>query len=134
MTTPTETAAPEGIRWGRVIVGGLLVEVVLGVITGLAYGLDRLDELYQWVMLATVVSALLAGAWTGRGVSRPVLHGALAGVAAILLYAVIAVIGLYAAPDQVNVETLVLPENLVTHALKVVAAAAGAWLVGRKAA
>ena len=132
MTETTEAELGDGIRWGRVIVGGLIIELVLAVITGLFYGLDRVEDLARWVIPATIVAGLLGGAWTGRGVSRPVLHGALAGVAAIVLYVILAVVGLMAAPDQVTTEALVTPVNLATHAVKVIAGAAGAWLVARR--
>ena len=132
MTMETETKLRPGIRWGRVIVGAIIIELVLGAVSGLFYGLDRLDDLASWVVPATVLAALLGGAWAGRGTGRPVLHGALAGVISVLIYAVIGVIGLFAAPEQVTVEAMVAPISLAAHATKVIAGAVGGWLVARR--
>ena len=132
MTTPTEAAAPVRIRWGRALLGGLLMELILFAITGLFYGLGRIVDLPRFVLPATAIAAILAGMWVARRVERPVLHGALAGIAAILLYVVLAVIGALVAPEQADYTTALSPAYLASHALKVLGAMAGAWLVARR--
>ena len=99
MTTPLETAAateasaeavaPEGIRWGRVIVGGLLDRDPADDPGGLFYGLGRMEDLNTWILPSTALAAVLAGAWTARGTAQPVLNGGLAGVAALVIYGVL---------------------------------------------
>ena len=128
--TPAPDLLP-GIRWGRALAGGLLIELILVAISGVVYGLGRADDLPRVVLPATVIAAVLAGLWVARRVARPVLHGALAGFAAMLLYLVIAAIGMLAAPEQANLATALSPAYLASHALKVLGAMAGGWWVAR---
>ena len=103
MTRPSDVRP--GIRWGRALVGGLLIELALMIVSVPFVAMNSADELPTYVLPATVVAAVLAGLWVARRVERPVLHGALAGLAAILLYLVLAVIGMLAAPERTNFET-----------------------------
>lgn len=130
MATSAETA-PARIRWGRALVGGLLLELILIVVSGFFYGTGRAEQLPDYVLPATIVAAVLAGMWVARRVARPVLHGALAGLAAILIYLAIAVVGVLAAPEQANFDAALSPAYLASHALKVLGAMAGGWWVGR---
>jgi hypothetical protein len=132
MTRQTETAAIAPIRWGRALVGGLLMELILFAASGLFYALDRAEELPNHVLPLTVAAAAVAGIWVARGVRRPVLHGALAGAFAILLYLVLAVVGAIAAPAQADFSTALSPAYLAAHVLKVLGAMAGAWLTTLK--
>ena len=75
--------------------------------------------------------ALVAGAWAARGTQRPVLNGTLAGAAALALYALMAVIGMLAAPDQADMSTALSPAYLGSHVFKALGAMAGGWWVGR---
>jgi hypothetical protein len=72
--------------------------------------------------------------WVARAVTRPVLHGALAGVAAILLYVILAVGATLAAPEQTDLSAALAPAYLASHALKVLGAIAGAWWIARRRA
>jgi hypothetical protein len=132
MTTQADTAAPARIRWGRTLLGGLFIELALFVVSGVFYGLGRIEELPNVVLPATAVAALLAGMWVARGVERPVLHGALAGLAAILLYLVIAAVAALAAPEQADFSMALSPTYLVSHALKVLGAMIGGLLAARR--
>src|SRR5687767_1061542 len=120
MTTQSDLLP--GIRWGRAILGGLLMELILFGVSGLFYGLESAEDLPRFVLPATVVAAVLAGLWVARRVERALLHGALAGLAAILIYVVLAVIGTFAAPEQANFETALSPAYLASHAVKVLGA------------
>jgi peptidoglycan/LPS O-acetylase OafA/YrhL len=131
MTTRSDVRP--GIRWGRALVGGLLIELVLMVVSVPFVAMNRADELPTYVLPATVVAAVLAGLWVARRVERPVLHGALAGLAAILLYVVLAVVGMLAAPERTNFDTALSPSYLASHVLKVLGAMAGAWWAARRA-
>jgi xanthine/uracil/vitamin C permease (AzgA family) len=75
---------------------------------------------------------VLAGLWVARRVERPVLHGVLAGLAAILLYLAIAVVGVLVAPERANFDTALSPAYLASHVLKVLGGALGGWLVARR--
>jgi hypothetical protein len=127
----TQTQRLPGIRWGRALVGGLLIELVLMVVSVPFVAMGRAEELPTYVLPATVVAAVLAGLWVARRVERPVLHGALAGLAAILLYLVLAVIGMLAAPERTSFDTALSPAYLASHVLKVLGAAAGGWWAAR---
>jgi peptidoglycan/LPS O-acetylase OafA/YrhL len=133
MTTQSD-ARPlaAGIRWWRVLGGGLLIELVLMVISVPFVAMGRADELPTYVLPATVVAAVLAGLWVARRVERPVLHGVLAGLAAILLYLAIAVVGVLVAPERANFDTALSPAYLASHVLKVLGGALGGWLVARR--
>src|SRR5687768_5620432 len=108
------------------------MELILFGISGLFYVLGRAEELPRFVLPATAVAAFVAGLWVARRVERAVLHGALAGLAAILLYFVIAVVGVLAAPEQANFDTALSPAYLISHALKIIGAMAGARWVRRR--
>jgi hypothetical protein len=129
MTKQTEPLP--GIRWGRALVGGLLIELVLMLVSVPFVAMGRAEELPKFVLPMTVVAAILAGLWVARRAETAVLHGALAGLAAILLYLVIAIIGTLAAPDQADFSTALSPAYLASHVLKVLGAMAGAWLIAR---
>jgi hypothetical protein len=129
MTTPIELRP--GIRWGRVILGGLLIELLLIVVAVPFFAAGRPEIVSLVIVPATAVVAALCGAWVARGASRPVLNGTLAGVAALALYGLIAVVGVLAAPDQANFDTALSPAYLGSHAFKVLGAMAGGWWVGR---
>jgi len=127
----TRTEFLPGVRWGRALVGGLLIELLLMAVSVPFVAMNRADELPTYVLPATVVAAVLAGLWVARRVERPVLHGALAGLAAILLYLVLAVIGMLAAPERTSFDTALSPAYLASHVLKVLGAAAGGWWAAR---
>ena len=131
MTTPSD--ARPGVRWGRALVGGLLIELILMAVSVPFVATGRAAELPAYVLPATVVAAVLAGLWVARRVARPVLHGALAGLAAILLYLVLAVMGMLAAPERTSLDTALSPAYLASHVFKVLGAMAGAWWTARRA-
>ena len=87
------------MRWGRIIVGGILLEGGLLVIavpilafvpnpfSGPATGGADFTAFYASVAAACFVAGLLGGAWVSRAVvSARVLHGALSGIIATLIY------------------------------------------------
>jgi hypothetical protein len=132
MPTSLDAAPPARIRWGRVLFGGFLIELVLALITVPFFALGRTEVLPNFVLPATAIAAVVAGMWVARRVERPILHGALTGLAAILLYVLIAVVATLAAPDQADFTTALSPMYLGSHVLKVLGAMAGAWLVARQ--
>ena len=84
------------IHWGRILAGGLLLELLLFVVLipiGLVFGMPGVPGATDFTVffVAVPVGCFVGGyavaAWILRRVtSRRVLHGALLGVAATLLY------------------------------------------------
>src|SRR5690348_10726285 len=82
-----------GIRWWRVLGAGLLIEVLLMVVAVPFFATGRAELLSIVIVPATLIVAIPCGAWASRGAAAPLLNGALAGVAAIALYVLIAIAG-----------------------------------------
>lgn len=133
MTTPAEPAPLSGgIRWWRVLAGGLLIELVLLAVAVPFFAAGQPETVSVVIAPATLFAAALCGAWTARGTGQPVLNGTLAGVAALALYAIIAVVGMLAAPEQADLSTALSPAYLASHVFKVLGGALGGWLVARR--
>jgi putative membrane protein (TIGR04086 family) len=113
------------MRWGRIIAGGFLAEVVLIVVAipSLAFG-DQ--NILNWVaVIGSAVTSCGAGIWVARRVdSRFVVHGALTGLAAALIY-----ITLIVASGQT--QPLIY---WVAHGFKIAGGAAGGMFVARRMA
>jgi len=67
--------------------------------------------------------------WLFRSVANPVLHGALMGIAAALMYTLLGLIGQFFVPDAPPAPLI----YYVAHALKVAGGAAGGWFALRRA-
>jgi hypothetical protein len=134
MTTPAEVQPlAAGIRWGRVVVAGLLIEVVLMAVAVPFFAAGQPETVSAIIVPATLVAAALCGAWAARGTARPVLNGTLAGVAAFTVYVLIAAAGMLAAPEQADLRTVLSPAYLASHVFKVLGGTLGGWLVaGRR--
>lgn len=130
MTKPSEPVP--GIRWGRVLGGGLLIELALVVVAVPFFATGRAEALSMVIVPATLLVAALGGAWVARRTATPLLHGTLAGLAAILIYIAIALAGVLAAPEQADLTTALSPAYLGSHLCKVLGAALGGWWVGRR--
>jgi hypothetical protein len=107
------------IRWIRILIGGLLAEAsVFAVVIPINLAAGQHALLYA-VPPACLIACFLFGMWVGRGLeSRLVLHGALVGVVAVLLYVAM---------------TLARPEPvayLVANGLKIVGGAGGGLASG----
>jgi hypothetical protein len=112
----------KSIRWGWILLGGFLAELAIFVIViplSLLVG--------QWSLLysappASFVAAFVFGVWVaGKARQRHVLHGALVGVAATLIYAGISL----GQPEPIA--------YIVAHVLKVLGGAAGGFVVLKRA-
>jgi hypothetical protein len=113
--------ASSRIHWMRVLIGGFLAELsvfALVIPVLLLYGQRAL--LYA-APVASLATCFLFALWVGRTIdSGFVLHGALVGIVATLLY-----VGLTRGrPEPVA--------YLVAHALKILGGAAGGLLAGRR--
>ena len=113
------------MRWGRVLAGGLLAEAMLivVVIPGAMMGNQHV-VIWSAVIGAPVVT-FLAALWVCRPLeSSFVLHGTLAGLAAMLIYLIPILAGGIDQP----------PVYWVGHALKVAGGAAGGMFAAKRAA
>jgi hypothetical protein len=119
------------LRWGRIVLGGFLAELILilcVIPVRIAGGGDQAITIIA-VAGSYVVFAPVAW-WLGRKVPRPVLHGALMGAVAAALYIVLAVVG-----RQFNPTAPAMPFiYYVAHVLKISGGATGGWLAQRAAA
>ena len=132
MTKPSEPAP--GIRWWRVLGGGLLIELALVVVAVPFFATGRPEAVAMVIVPATLLVAALGGAWAARDTAAPLLHGTLAGLAAITVYVALAAVGMLAAPGQADLSTALSPAYLGSHLCKVLGGALGGWWVGRRPA
>ena len=104
-TVPRPTATnPQRIRWGRIVVGAVAIEVLLiaAAIPMFAFldnpfieGAGNAEGTYTTVFAAITIAAFLCGAIGGLWVARPLSsqatrHGFLTGVVATAIYLLIA--------------------------------------------
>jgi len=112
---------PTQLRWGRVLVGGFLAELlVFAVVFPVLYLFGQRAFLAS-ILVASAVMPFIFAVWVGRRVeSRFVLHGALVGLVAALIY-----IGLaWGRPQPLLYK--------IAHGLKVVGGIAGGVVVSRR--
>ena len=112
----------KNFRWGWILFGGFLAELAIFVIAiPLSLLLGQESLLYS-APSASFVAAFAFGLWVARKApQRHVLHGALVGVAAMLIY-----IGM----------SLGQPEPIayvIAHGLKVLGGAAGGFIALKRA-
>jgi putative membrane protein (TIGR04086 family) len=125
-------AAP-AIRWLRVLLAGFLAEVALVVVAIPLYLLPHAQTaLNIGIPPASFIVLVAFGYWAARGAARSqVLNGFLAGLAGVLLYLCLVVIGSAAAHRDPMAS--MTPAYLLAHALKLVGGAVGGWLAARRA-
>jgi hypothetical protein len=122
-----------GIRWWRALAGGFLIELMLAIVSVPFFATGREAILQVVVPPATLVVAAAFGAWTARKAGgRYALHGALAGAAALLIYALLFAGSLLFAPGGSDVSASLSPSYLASHVLKVLGGAIGGWLIARR--
>jgi putative membrane protein (TIGR04086 family) len=115
------------MRWGRILAGGFLAELALVIAVLPGFFLNN-QTLVIWIaVIGSPVTTFLAALWVARRLdSRFVLHGALAGAVAMLIY-----LALLAAAGQIQAQP---PIYWLAHGLKILGGAAGgAVAAGRPA-
>jgi putative membrane protein (TIGR04086 family) len=110
-----------GIRWARILLGGVLAEVAL-IIAIVPLGLRLGDNfLHYTAPPGSFVMCFLGAIWVCRRIeSRFILHGTLVGVVAALVYVAL---------------TRAKPEPfayIVAHALKLAGGACGGYIAQRR--
>ena len=105
------------IRWGRILLGALAIEIVMLAIV-VPLGLLVSEQLvYYSVPFLAVATAFLAALWVCRPLqARFVLHGALVAVTASVMYTALTMI-----PGSPPTPWL----YIVSHGLRIAAGAAG---------
>lgn len=119
------------LRWGRILLGGLLAELILMAAVVPVYAMGASDAVITAIGVggSFVVFVPLAW-WLGRSIERPVLHGVLMGVVAAAIYLGMSVIGRLVDPNAPAAPFI----YYVGHALKLAGGALGGWLAHRSAA
>jgi hypothetical protein len=118
------------LRWGRIVLGGFLAELILIAFVipiNLAGGGERAIT-FVAVAGSYVVFVPVAW-WLSRTLARPVLHGALMGAAAAAIYMLLAVGGRYFQPTAPPMPFI----YYVAHVLKIAGGVTGGWLAQRSA-
>ena len=127
------------IHWVRVLLGGLLIEVILAIVLVGGFAAAGVDIAKGVSTVSAVIigagcfaAAFLIVLWLGRGITnRLVLHGVLVGLVATLIY-----IGLVAGSGQMpDALAAYGPATFVTvNALRVVGAGLGGVACERRRA
>lgn len=118
------------IRWGRIVLGAFLAELILVVFVIPIRALGGPESAVTVVAVAGSFLVFVPVAWwLFRSAPKPVLHGALMGVAAALMYTLLVLVGQYFAPDSPPIPFI----YYVAHVLKVAGGAVGGWFALRRA-
>jgi hypothetical protein len=119
------------MRWGRIVLGGFLAELILIVFVIPVRAAGGSDQTVTVIAVAgSFVVFVPVAWWLGRSLARPVLHGALMGAVAAAIYTLLAVVGRYFQPDAPPQPFI----YYVAHVLKIAGGATGGWLARRSAA
>ena len=119
--------------WGRIALGGFLVEAVLIAIT---------VPVVTWVgdgpvpyigVLGSLVVTFLFGAWVARrATSRQMLHGLLVGVVAMVIYGALFEAGRRFAPPEQQTAAQPLMYYVLGHGFKLIGGALGGLVAARR--
>jgi hypothetical protein len=118
------------MRWGRIVLGGFLAELVLFVpviAANMAGGGERAITVVA--VAGSYVVFVPVAWWMSRRLARPLLHGALMGAAAAAIYMIVGVIAGYFQPGASTPFIY-----YVAHVLKIAGGATGGWLAQGSAA
>jgi hypothetical protein len=109
------------VHWGRVLVGGFLAELMVFAIVFPARALFGQRAFLASILIASAVLPFLFAVWVGRRIdSLFVLHGALVGLVAALIYLGLA----WGQPQPLLYK--------IAHGLKIVGGMAGGVVASRR--
>ena len=118
--------------WGRIALGGFLVELVLMALTVPIFIWGTETAVVYLGVIGSLVVTFVFGAWVARrAASRQVLHGLLVGVVAMLIYGVIFVVAAQFAPPEQQTEQPLL-YYVVGHGFKLIGGALGGLVAARQ--
>jgi hypothetical protein len=121
------------INWKRILVASICAELVLFAIylPGRRQYADPSSDFRHIFALCMIVSMFLAGLWAARKIeSRFILHGLLIGIAANIIYVVFRPLFVLGTPPRTSLAWTIY--FIVTTFLKMLPAAAGAYVGGRR--
>jgi hypothetical protein len=109
------------VRWGFVLLGGFLAELlVFAIVFPVLYAFGQQAFLAS-ILIASFAMPFIFAMWVGRRISsRFILHGALVGFVAALIYMVLA----WGQPQPLLYK--------IAHGLKIVGGAAGGVVASRR--
>jgi hypothetical protein len=117
--------AATSIRWGRVVLGGFVAELILFLAVIPIYALGGPQSAVTVVAVAGSFLVFLPVAWwLCRPVMQPILHGSLMGAAAAAMYLLIQGGTALFVADAPAVPFI----YYVAHVLKLAGGATGGWL------
>lgn len=119
------------LRWGRIVLGGFLAELLLIIAVMPVYAAQGGQSALNIVAVGGSFAAFIPVAWwLGRTIARPMLHGVLMGAFAAAVYTLMFVVG-----RQFDPSTPPMPAiYYVAHLLKLAGGAMGGWLATRATA
>jgi hypothetical protein len=119
------------LPWKRLLLAGLYIELALMLVTVPIYAslTDPLPTMYTVTPPATLVAAVIFGAWAARNAVRPLLVGFAAGLTALLIYGVLVLLAYAASPETFDPAAALHPSYLASHALKVLGGTVGGYWV-----
>ena len=122
--------ANASLRWGRIVLGGFLAEILLILAVIPVYATGGNQTIITTVAVAGSFLAFIPVAWwLARTTSSPVLHGTLMGAAGAAIYILLTVVGRQFDPNAPPAPWI----YYVGHALKLAGGATGGWLAkGRR--
>lgn len=116
----------KNMRWGWVVLGGVLGEIttiVLITLLRLVSGQSLRGAFLATFIVGVFASLFLFAWWVARKApARPVVHGLLVGVVAVLTYELM----------TIRVQVPVTWSYVVIHALKLVGGSAGGWVAAQR--
>jgi hypothetical protein len=116
------------LRWGRIVLGGFLAELILIVAVIPMYAAEASQSAITALAVIGSFAALVPVAWwLGRALPRPVLHGMLMGAAAVAIYTLLGLVGKFFLPDAPPMPLI----YYVAHVLKLAGGAVGGALAAR---
>src|SRR5258705_9999305 len=112
---------PTRLRWRRVLVGGFLAELLVFAVVFPVLYLFGQQAFLASILIASAVMPFIFAVWVGRRIeSRFVLHGALVGLVAAVIYMGLA----WGQPQPLLYK--------IAHGLKVIGGAAGGVVASRR--
>ena len=123
--------AQSSLRWGRIVLGGFLAELLLIIAVIPVYVTEAGQTVLNILAVGGSFVAFVPVAWwLGRTLPRPVLHGVLMGAFAAAVYTLLFFGGRLFDPSAPAMPAI----YYLGHFLKLVGGATGGWLATRTTA
>jgi hypothetical protein len=118
----------QSFRWGRILLGGFLIELVLMLLVIPLYALGSGEDAVTALAVGgSFLVAVAIAAWLCRPLAKPVVQGLLMGAVGAAIYLVLQIASQAFAPTPTAVPLI----YYFAHVLKVAGGAAGGWWAAR---